>query len=55
MRDFAYSQVEVLLRQLNQQRKNTVQNTNFNVYKQLFEKERRQWLEERDKQASVLG
>ena len=41
MRDFAYSQVEMLLRQLNQKRKNSVQNTNLNVYKQLFDKERR--------------
>lgn len=41
MRDFAYNQVEILLRQLNQKRKNSVQNTNLNVYKQLFDKERR--------------
>jgi hypothetical protein len=43
MRDFAYSQIEMLLKQLNAKRKQTVQNTNLNVYKQLFDKERKQW------------
>jgi len=55
MRDFAYSQIEMLLKQLNAKRRQTVQNTNLNVYKQLFDKERKQWQDEREKQANALG
>ena len=49
MREFAYTSVENLMRQLNSRKKNAIQNSNLNVYKQLFEKERKQWLDEREK------
>lgn len=55
MRDFAYSQIEMLLKQLNAKRRQTIQNTNLNVYKQLFDKERKNWQDEREKQANALG
>ena len=44
LRDFSYTQIETLVRQLNSKKKSSVQNSNLNVYKQLFEKERKQWL-----------
>ena len=37
------------MRQLNARKKNAIQNSNLNVYKQLFDKERKQWLEEKEK------
>eukprot|EP00353_Schmidingerella_taraikaensis_P015246 CAMPEP_0185619122 /NCGR_PEP_ID=MMETSP0436-20130131/49441_1 /TAXON_ID=626734 ORGANISM="Favella taraikaensis, Strain Fe Narragansett Bay" /NCGR_SAMPLE_ID=MMETSP0436 /ASSEMBLY_ACC=CAM_ASM_000390 /LENGTH=75 /DNA_ID=CAMNT_0028258297 /DNA_START=708 /DNA_END=935 /DNA_ORIENTATION=- len=49
MREFAYASVESLMRQLNARKNNAIQNSNLNVYKQLFDKERKQWLEEREK------
>ena len=55
MRDFAYTQVETLLRQLNSKNKSSIQNTNLNVYKQLFEKERKQWSDEREKTQATLA
>lgn len=33
MREFAYSSVESLMRKLNMQKKNAIQNSNLNVYK----------------------
>ena len=41
MREFAYTQVESLMRQLNSKKRQSIQNSNLNVYKQLFEKERK--------------
>ena len=49
MREFAYTSVESLMKQLNVRKKNVIQNSNLNVYKQLFDKERNQWLDEREK------
>ena len=49
MREFSYTSVEQLMRQLNSKKKNAIQNSNLNVYKQLFDKERKHWLDERDK------
>ena len=49
MREFAYTSVEQLMKQLNARKKNAIQNSNLNVYKQLFDKERKQWLEEKEK------
>lgn len=46
MRQFAYLQIEALVRQLNQQKKNIVQNSNINVLKQLAEKERKHLMDE---------
>lgn len=37
------------MRQLNARKKNGIQNSNLNVYKQLFDKERKQWLDEKEK------
>ena len=37
------------MRQLNARKKNAIQNSNLNVYKQLFDKERKQWLDEKEK------
>ena len=50
MREFAYTSVETLMRQLNSRKKNAIQNSNLNVYKQLFDKERKHWIDEREKQ-----
>ena len=36
------------MRQLNSRKNNAIQNSNMNVYKQLFDKERKQWLDERE-------
>lgn len=41
IREFAYKSVEALMRQLNAKKRNVIQNSNMNVYKQLFEKERK--------------
>ena len=49
MREFSYSSVEQLMRQLNAKKRNAIQNSNLNVYKQLFEKERKHWADEREK------
>ena len=46
MREFSYSSVETLIRQLNANKRNAIQNSNLNVYKQLFEKERKHWADE---------
>lgn len=51
IRDFAYKSVESLLKQLNKKQKNGVLNSNLNVYKQLYDKERKQWNDERAKSA----
>ena len=40
IREFAYTSVEALMKQLNAKKRNLIQNSNLNVYKQLFEKER---------------
>ena len=37
------------MRQINSKKKNGIQNSNLNVYKQLFDKERKQWLDEKEK------
>ena len=55
LRDFSYTQIETLVRQLNSKKKSSVQNSNLNVYKQLFEKERKQWLQEKEKSDEVLN
>ena len=55
IREFAYTSVENLLKNLNQKRKNVVQNSNLNVYKQLYDKERRHWHEEKAKFAQTLS
>ena len=47
MREFSYSSVEQLMRQLNARKRNVIQNSNMSVYKQLFEKERKHWLDEK--------
>ena len=54
IREFAYSSVEALVRQLNTNGKNAVQNSNLNVYKQLYDKERKHWLDEKAKSAQTL-
>ena len=53
MREFAYTSIESLIRQLNARKRNAIQNSNLNVYKQLFDKERKHWLEEKDKAAEL--
>ena len=55
LRDFSYTQIETLVRQLNSKKKTSIQNSNLNVYKQLFEKERKQWLGEKEKSDEALG
>ena len=45
LREFAYSSIESLLRHLNTKNKQLIQNSNLNVYKQLFEKERKHFME----------
>jgi hypothetical protein len=40
-------QIEALVRQLNQAKRNVVQNSHLNVMKQLADKERKHWEEER--------
>ena len=49
MREFAYTSVESLMRQLNARNRNSIQNSNLNTYKQLFDKERKHWLDEKEK------
>ena len=49
MREFAYTQIESLMRQLNSKKRNAIQNSNMHTYKQLFDKERKNWVEEREK------
>ena len=49
MREFAYTQVESLMRQLNSKKRNAIQNSNMQTYKQLFDKERKNWLDEKQK------
>ena len=55
LRDFSYTQIETLVRQLNSKKKTSIQNSNLNVYKQLFEKERKQWLNEKEKSDDALS
>ena len=55
LRDFSYTQIETLVRQLNSKKKSSVQNSNLNVYKQLFEKERKQWMQEKEKSDEALS
>ena len=55
LRDFSYTQIETLVRQLNSKKKTSIQNSNLNVYKQLFEKERKQWLSEKEKSDEALS
>jgi hypothetical protein len=49
LRNFAYSQIENLVRRSEKQKKvgSSITNNNINVYKQLIEKERKQWQDER--------
>lgn len=48
MRQFAYLQIEALVKQLNAaKRGHTIQNSQMNVVKQLADKERKHWTEER--------
>ena len=49
MREFAYTQIESLMRQLNSKKRNAIQNSNMHTYKQLFDKERKNWVDEREK------
>ena len=41
------------MRQLNARKRNAIQNSNMNVYKQLFEKERKHWVDEKEKHESA--
>ena len=49
MREFAYGSIESLMRQLNSKKRNAIQNSNMTTYKQLFDKERKHWLEEKER------
>ena len=53
MRNFAYSQLETLIRQQNKRKNNAVGNNNLQVYKQMLERERKHWsyeIEQKQKQ-----
>jgi hypothetical protein len=50
LRNFAYTQIETLVKRSERTKRvggATINNNNINLYKQLIEKERKQWTEER--------
>ena len=61
LRTFAYSQIENLVRKQNNMSKTrrvgpstTLNSNSINIYKQLIEKERKQWQEERNRKDQFL-
>ena len=54
LRSFAYNQIETLVKRQERTKRNSLTNNNMNVYKQLIEKERKQWQEERQRKDQVV-
>ena len=48
MRNFAYSQLEALIKFQNKKKHNSIQNSSLQVYKQMLERERKHWAYELD-------